>query len=159
MEFIYEVNNFKNLYFSHTCLVVTLRDYKQFHQTQIQLEKIKRKNTIGNLGKAVGGRCLVVPQLVFVSGCATSSAFLKKVWNISVGRNARQHLDFLGGTSFLFGGWSCAEKLVGECVCVQGSTGPGSAQGLGNPQKRWQWEDSLGFARLSLSWQNPQGSD
>ena len=43
MDFIYEVNNFKNLYFSHTCLVVTLRDYKQFHQTQIQLEKIKRK--------------------------------------------------------------------------------------------------------------------
>ena len=43
MEFIYEVNNFKNLYFSHTCLVVTWRDYKQFHQTQIQLEKIKRK--------------------------------------------------------------------------------------------------------------------
>lgn len=77
MDFIYEVNNFKNLYFSHTCLVVTLRDYKQFHQTQIQLEKIKRKNTTGNPDKAVGGRCLVAPQLVFISGCVTSSAFLK----------------------------------------------------------------------------------
>ena len=33
-----------------------------------------------------------------------------------VGRNARQDLNFLGGTSFLFGGWSCAEKLVGECM-------------------------------------------
>lgn len=33
-----------------------------------------------------------------------------------VGRNARQDLNFLGGTSFLSGGWSCAEKLVGECA-------------------------------------------